>query len=253
MMMGRTDMDDLGMGGMRRVDLRIALLAFTTVFYALTFLPLRAELGPGVVSLSAVPVALAGWLFGLRAGLLFGAISFPMNTGLLSAEQGAELNEVIWGGAVAGSASLMVGAVAGALRDVTERLSHQLTVKQGSEDGLRESEERMNNLANSAPSLLVMMRGDGTILYSNRAIGEFDTASIRGTNMFNFVPRQHHDMFRRALESAFTTGEASGYEVSDTMAVGTPTLHVIRFGPVKRDGKVVAATLLSLDINDEGY
>ena len=59
-----------------RFDVRLALIAVTAGFYALTFGPLYDALGPGVVSLSVVPVALAGWLFGLRAGLLAGAVAF---------------------------------------------------------------------------------------------------------------------------------------------------------------------------------
>ena len=50
-----------------QLDLRVALVAVSVAFYALTLIPLHAELGPGIVSLSVVPVALAGWLFGLCA------------------------------------------------------------------------------------------------------------------------------------------------------------------------------------------
>ena len=63
--------------GVERFDVRVGLVALSAVFYALTFLPLYELLGPGVVSLSSVPVALAGWLFGLRAGMLAGALAFP--------------------------------------------------------------------------------------------------------------------------------------------------------------------------------
>jgi len=54
--------------GVERVDLRIALVALATVFYSITFVPLYRALGPGIVSLGVVPVALTGWLFGLRRG-----------------------------------------------------------------------------------------------------------------------------------------------------------------------------------------
>lgn len=81
-----------------RFDVRVALIGATAVLYALTFGPLYDELGPGVVSLSVVPVALAGWLFGLRAGLLAGAVAFPLNTVLLGLEDGANLDSVVWEG-----------------------------------------------------------------------------------------------------------------------------------------------------------
>jgi PAS domain S-box-containing protein len=235
--------------GVQRLDIRVAIVAASAVFYALTFLPLHAILGPGVVSLSAVPVALAGWLFGLRAGMLFGAVAFPLNTVLLGVET-TDINSVVWGGAVAGSASLLVGTVAGTLRDVTDKLQAQLNEKNGAEENLRLSEERLRHLVENAPGMLVTVTSDGTILYANRAIGGLSTVSLRGTNVFNFVPRSHQDLFRRTLEGVFTSAQPGGYEIADSPEEGDATLHIIRFGPVEKDGAVVAATLLSLDVTD---
>jgi PAS domain S-box-containing protein len=235
--------------GVVRLDIRVAIVAASAVFYALTFLPLHAILGPGVVSLSAVPVALAGWLFGLRAGMLFGAVAFPLNTVLLGVET-SDVNSVVWGGAVAGSAALLVGTVAGTLRDVTDKLQSQLNEKNGAEESLRLSEERLRHLVENAPGMLVTVTADGTILYANRAIGGLSTVSLRGTNVFNFVPRSHQDLFRRTLEHVFTSAQPGGYEIADPPENGDATLHIIRFGPVEKDGAVVAATLLSLDVTD---
>ena len=236
--------------GMERLDFRVAVVALSFAFYALTFLPLHAELGPGVVSLSAVPVALAGWLFGLRAGLLAGAIAFPMNTVLLGVEETADINAVVWGGAVAGSAALLVGTVAGTLRDMTERLQSDLREKHHAEDSLTESENRLRHLVENAPGVLITVTGDGTVMYSNSPIVGMDSDTVRGTNVYNFVPRQHQDLFRMTLEKVFRTGEPGGYEIADTVGSGDSTLHIIRFGPVKQNGRVVAATLLSLDVTD---
>jgi PAS domain S-box-containing protein len=236
--------------GVERFDVRVGLVALSAAFYALTFLPLYELLGPGVVSLSSVPVALAGWLFGLRAGMLAGAIAFPVNTVLLGVEEAAELNSVIWGGAVAGSAALLVGSVAGTLRDVTDRLQGELEKKLDGEGNLLESEERLRHLVENAPGMLVTVAVDGTIIYANRAIGGLSQTQLRGTNVYSFVPRSHQTLFRKTLEKVFTSGEQGGYEIADPPEVGAPTLHIIRFGPVVEDDQVVAATLLSLDVTD---
>lgn len=236
-------------GSVERLDVRVAIVAAAAVFYSMTFLPLYSILGPGVVSLSAVPVALAGWLFGLRAGMLFGAVAFPLNTVLLGTDS-ADVNSVIWGGAVAGSAALLVGTVAGTLRDVTDKLQAQLNEKNDAEESLRLSEERLRHLVENAPSMLVTVTADGTILYSNRGIGGLDTVTLRGANVYNFVPRSHQDLFKRTLERVFTYGEPAGYEITDAPEGADPMLHIIRFGPVEKDGAVVAATLLNLDVTD---
>ena len=235
--------------GVERFNVRVAVVALSAVFYAFTFLPLYHILGPGVVSLSAVPVALAGWLFGLRAGMLAGALAFPINTVLLGVDT-TDLNRVVWGGAVAGSAALMVGTVAGTLRDVTDKLATELQQKHGAEDSLKSSEERLRHLVENAPAILVTVAADGTILYANRAIANIDTTSLIGSNVYNFVPRTHHDLFRRSLEKVFTHAEPTGYEIADAPDDDNPTLHIIRFGPVVKDGVVTAATLMSLDVTD---
>ena len=232
-----------------RFDVRAAIVAASALFYAATFLPLYGILGPGVVSLSAVPVALAGWLFGLRAGMLAGALAFPINTVLLGVDS-SDLNRVVWGGAVAGSASLLVGTVAGTLRDMTDKLATDLAQKHDAEDNLKASEERLRHLVENAPAILVTVAADGTILYANRPIANIDTASLRGSNVYNFVPRTHQDLFRRSLEKVFTRAEPAGYEIADAPDDADATLHIIRFGPVIRDGVVTAATLMSLDVTD---
>ena len=236
--------------GIGRFDVRIALLAVSTAFYVLTFVPLRDALGPGVVSLSVVPVALAGWLFGLRAGLLAGAVAFPLNTILLGVEDGADLDAVVWGGAVAGSAALMVGSVAGTLRDVTERLQAELARRWDVDGSVRASESTLRELVEHAPAMIMAVAGDGMVTYANRAIGGLDAAQVRGANVYNFVPRQHRDLFRTALERAFREGGETGYEITESLEDDRSVLHVLRFGPVKKDGRVVATTLLSIDVSD---
>ena len=237
--------------GVERIDLRVALLALTGAFYLLTFVPLYEQLGLGVLSLSAVPVALIGWLIGLRPGLIAGALAFPINVGLLWFDQSTALSTHIWAGAVAGSAALLVGAVAGTLRDVTDQLHRELSNRQEAERGLRDSEERLVNLVESAPGFLITIDRDATVLYSNRPIAGQDAKELRGTNMLNFVPKGHHKLFSATLARVFDSGDPDGYEIADSAYDDEPTLHLIRFGPVKRDGKVIAATLLSVDVPED--
>ena len=143
--------------------------------------------------------------------------------------------------------------MAGTLRDVAERLQWEVREKREAEESLRVSEERLRHLVENAPGLLVTVTGDGTVLYSNRSIGGLDIYAVRGTNVYNFVPRQHQDLFRKALEGVFQSGEPGGYEIADTPEGQDAILHIIRFGPIKRDDRVVAATLLSMDVSDEGF
>jgi PAS domain S-box-containing protein len=232
---------------LERLDMRVAVVALATAFYAITFLPLHAQLGPGVVSLAVVPVALAGWLFGLRAGLLAGALAFPANTVLLGVEE-AELVRVVWGGAISGSAALMVGAVAGTLRDMADSLARQLNSHQGVDAAVQKAEYGLRQLVQSAPAFLMTVAPDGTVSYVNHEVAGLDPDQVRGASVYNFVPRQHHDLFRSALAKTCQTGKETGYEVADGMEGDVPTLHVIRMAPVREGGRVSGATVLSIDV-----
>jgi hypothetical protein len=81
-------------------------------------------------------------------------------------------------------------------------------------------------------------------------IAGIDPTAPRGTDVYNFVLESHQDRFKRAPEGVFTHNKLGGYEISDAPDGRDPTLHIIRFGPVTEDRKVVIATLLSLDVTD---
>ncbi len=63
---------------------RAALVVGAFVAYALAYLPLRAQVGVSAGLLAMVPVALAGWAFGRRGGLLAGLAVMPLHTILMN-------------------------------------------------------------------------------------------------------------------------------------------------------------------------
>src|SRR5439155_5273780 len=62
---------------------RAALILTAAVAYLLGFAPLYGAWGAGVAALSALPVVAAGFLLGLRAGLIIGLLSLPVNALLM--------------------------------------------------------------------------------------------------------------------------------------------------------------------------
>jgi hypothetical protein len=238
-----------GQVGIERFDLRVALVAVTLAFYVLTFLPLYDVLGAGILSLSSVPVALTGWLFGLRPGLIAGALAFPMNAGLLGVQDAGDVQGFVWGGVVSGTAALMVGAIAGTLRDMTDRLGREIQQRSGVDVQPAPYEVDLAEVVQSFPAAVMVVGPDTTLLYTSQPIAGIAPEAVRGVNVLNFVPRQHQELFMNALDRVFRTAQPSGYQVADT--TGDPTLHIIRLAPVMKEGRVVSAVLLSLDVSDE--
>jgi signal transduction histidine kinase len=104
---------------------RAALIWTATVAYLLGFAPLYDIWGAGVAALSALPVVMAGFLLGLRAGLIIGLLSLPVNALLLHLA-GLPVEDVL--SAEYGSWPMMVvliGVVSGWLRNLLERITRQ--------------------------------------------------------------------------------------------------------------------------------
>jgi len=55
------------------------MLALTTTAYVLAFILLTPNWGLSVAALAALPIMAAGWLLGLRVGLLAGFLAFLLN------------------------------------------------------------------------------------------------------------------------------------------------------------------------------
>ncbi len=62
--------------------LRLAALCAVIVAYLLLFAPLEHAWGSVTEALSVVPVVMAGWLFGLRAGVGVALLGLPVNAAL---------------------------------------------------------------------------------------------------------------------------------------------------------------------------
>jgi len=104
---------------------RAALILTAAMVYLLGFAPLYGAWGAGVAALSALPVVAAGFLLGLRAGLIIGILSLPVNA-LLMHVTGQPVWDVLSAEHGPGPLTvLLIGAVAGWLRDLREQTKRQ--------------------------------------------------------------------------------------------------------------------------------
>lgn len=129
------------------------------------------------------------------------------------------------------------------LMDITER--------KRAEEALRESEAKFRTLAETAPDIIMTVDRDGTILFINRAEPGFTAEKAIGTPVYDYISPGHHDRLRKSLQRVFQTGEPDSYEVAGAGPFGRPSWYASRVGPVRRDGKVVAATVIATDITQQ--
>ena len=113
-----------------RVGLRpLAFLVVTIAAYALAFKLGYQALGAQVMALSLPLAAAAGWVYGMRMGVLMGLLLLPTNALLLQwalADRGAVIEMMRRGGLLGTGITLFCGAVIGRLRDLHRRLQREL-------------------------------------------------------------------------------------------------------------------------------
>jgi PAS domain S-box-containing protein len=127
-------------------------------------------------------------------------------------------------------------------KDITER-------KQW-EDALRDAKEKWASLTENTDDIVMVVDGNGVIQYINRTIPPYTPEETVGKTMYEYVPREQHDVFEKSLREVFKTGEPDSYQVSSSIPkIGTMWFST-KVVPIKHDGKVSAAILISSNITD---
>ena len=125
------------------------------------------------------------------------------------------------------------------------------TERKRAEQALGGSEEQWRSLVENIPDIIMTVDADGTILFINRAVPGFTVEGASGTSVYDYVPPEYHDTMRESLEGVFEAGDAHDFEIAGAGPFGRTSWYFNRIGPVVRDGRVVAATLIATDITEQ--
>jgi signal transduction histidine kinase len=103
---------------------RVAIVLATAAAYVFVFVPAYTATGFIAASLSVIPIAVAGWLFGRRGGFLAGLVSIPLHIGLftLLGVDGWQVVLEQWPGSAMG---IVVGVMMGWLGEFVRRVQTQ--------------------------------------------------------------------------------------------------------------------------------
>lgn len=118
------------------------------------------------------------------------------------------------------------------------------------EEALKESEEKWRSLVENAPDLICTVDRDGNILFINQAASGISAEESIGKRIYDYLPTEHHDKLKTALEQVFQTGRTEGCELVVVAPNGAAAWYASRFGPIKRNGEVMAVTLIATDITE---
>jgi len=113
----------------------------------------------------------------------------------------------------------------------------------------KRAEEKWRSLVETAPGLIMTVGDDGTIQSLNRTTGGMTVEQAIGTTVYEHVEPGQCDIIRRSIEKVFQTGEPGSYEILARGPDGPNSAwYETHLGPVIRDGRVAAVTMVAIDI-----
>ncbi len=128
--------------------------------------------------------------------------------------------------------------------------AQDITEQRRADDDPRRGEARLRSVIDHAPAQVATVDRQGKILFINRAVPGLTLEQVVGSSVYDYLQPEHCDQARQCVEQVFQTGETVVNESKATGPFGSVAWYETRLGPVKVDGQVIAATLISSDITE---
>jgi len=135
-----------------------------------------------------------------------------------------------------------VVGILGIFWDVTERKK--------TEDALQDAKMKWVSLTENTDDVIIVTDSKGVIQYINRTTPPYTPEETIGKTLYDYVPREQHNVMEKSLREVFKTGKPDKYEVSSNIPkIGTMWFST-KVVPIQQDGKVTGAILISSDITE---
>ena len=159
------------------------------IVYGSAFLLLYDKVGGAIAAFGVLPVITAAWLWGLKAGVLFGLLVFVINTILFNIVDPSGLFVIVKHNGIPGSASLLfIGAVVGYMHDLRIRLRSELRSRIEAEIALKDSEQNFRNtFESSSEGLNIVSTATGKFVEVNQAM--CDLFGYTREEMLKYIPK----------------------------------------------------------------
>jgi len=114
---------------------------------------------------------------------------------------------------------------------------------------LNESEELWRSLVETAPDTIMTVDQFGVIRFINHPFSGMPPGNVIGRCLYDLLPAVHRTTAQESVKEVFRTGQTDMFEVcmGDRRA---PTWYTYRLGPLRLDGRVIAATIISTDTTE---
>lgn len=232
--------------GARKRTLALALLI---ALHVAVFLSLQGHLfSLGITELIIFPVAVAGWFFGIRGGLLAGMLATPFNLLLLYLTNTGNLTGwLLTRGLIETTALLIVGLMIGHISTLHYRMNQQLNDGRQAEAALNEAaqivfqrEEMLRRVTDNMLDAVVEVDSELIIRYASpscKTVIGYTAEQIIGQPALPLVHPDDAALAMQAIQSVFLGGEETIRVTLRALKAGGKTIWIETAGKVALDAQ----------------
>lgn len=233
---------------------------FAWLFYLILFIPTYHLVGLIVTALGVLPVAISGWILGIKGGLITGLLLVPTNLILTmlvrGSYEGAMPLESLFGYAI----TLSIGLIMGQLHNATKFGREELARRTELEEVLRrqivefqEQKQFFEALVAYSPIAIVSLDLDHRITAANQAFSDlfgYSEAEVLGQNLDRLITRANNYHHAAEITRKVAAG-LSVHEVGRRPRKDGELIDVEIYGvPVLLNGERIGVLGMYIDITE---
>jgi PAS domain S-box-containing protein len=117
-----------------------------------------------------------------------------------------------------------------------------------SKDQLIDELNELRSIVNSMPAFVAKIDRSGTMQFLNHTQSGHSLEDAIGSNLYDFVYPEYHPTVKESMERVFEDAQTATYQVVGAGPNGGSSWYETQIGPIRRNGHVIGATLVSTDI-----
>jgi PAS domain S-box-containing protein len=110
--------------------------------------------------------------------------------------------------------------------------------------------ERLDTLLEFAPAFILAVTREGTIEFINRTLPQYTKKDTIGSSWLQYFQPDRHAFMEATLRTVYEKGSTEVYELSTPGPDGVPIWFESHMGPMRIDGQIVGAVLISQDVTE---